>query len=333
MFDESRLDDPAALGEYGPLYRLATTGARLREESAEEVAGAVAALSDVRPRCVVVIGAEAELIATVAAASPVPLVAWTAPGLPTWAGPLDLVVVLAGADEAELAQCVEAGRRGAMLLVVAAQTSPVIDRFGPAPVVVTRDDDDLVAALLGLTVLERLGLAPGAAVGAVADACDAAAELSGPRHELGRNPAKELACALADRVPLVYGGSALAGLAAGRIAQALRQATGRPAVAAGAAGLAPLIEAVRPGNLFDDPVEGGQAGWDVCLVCLDEGSPDPGADHLTGLAVPRRVRVETIRETARSPVQRYVGLLQSGRYAAAYLGLCLTPNATERSRW
>ena len=83
-FDEARLDDQSALGEYDQQLRyLAQAGARIRVEAAD--AGLPEGL-ELKPRGVVVVGAEARLIrAVLEPVCPVPLIAWSLPGLPGWA--------------------------------------------------------------------------------------------------------------------------------------------------------------------------------------------------------------------------------------------------------
>ena len=64
-----------------------------------------------------------------------------------------------------------------------------------------------------------------------------------PSADLAGNPAKELAIVLAEATPLVWGGSVLAARAARRIAEALRRASGRAALAADADHLLPVLAA------------------------------------------------------------------------------------------
>src|SRR5690606_19787823 len=118
-FDESRLDDEAALaGADHVLRHLAQSGARVRlaaSEAAGEVAQATAAPGDARPRPVSAAGPDARLLRAVLEPwCPVPFVAWPGPGLPGWAGSLDLVVMLApdGSDAASASAVAEAVRRG-----------------------------------------------------------------------------------------------------------------------------------------------------------------------------------------------------------------------------
>jgi len=100
-FDESRLDDEAALATADARLReLAEAGARVRREAVEAAPGigaAVAAAGDAaRPRAIVAAGPDSRLLRAVLEPwCPVPFVAWPGPALPGWAGALDLVVVLA----------------------------------------------------------------------------------------------------------------------------------------------------------------------------------------------------------------------------------------------
>ena len=323
MFDDALLDDPEALDLRGEkLRRLALAGARLRLDHTEEMEAVASGLGGVRPRAVLVIGAEARLVrAVVEPVSPVPCVAWAMTALPPWAGPLDLVIVLAGSDSRLLPACLEALKRGSLLFVVAPQGSPILDESASAAMIPTHEDDPFTSALLVLKVLDLLGLGPSLDLDEVADALDAVADDCGPRHGLETNPAKNLACALADVVPLVWGGSVLAARASRRVAEALREATALPALAAEDEALLPLIEGSRPRDLFADPFEDGSVGLGFCLLILDDGEyPLKGVD-LARVARSRNIRVESIRCDHGNPVLRYAGLLHQGLFAACYLDL------------
>ncbi len=108
-FDESRLDDEAALATADVRLReLAEAGARVRREATEAEAGVAAAVATARdaqrPRAIVAAGPDSRLLRAVLEPwCPVPFVAWPGPALPGWAGGLDLVVVLApdGSDRSD----------------------------------------------------------------------------------------------------------------------------------------------------------------------------------------------------------------------------------------
>ncbi|MCL2736210.1 MAG: hypothetical protein FWD75_06215 [Propionibacteriaceae bacterium] len=323
MFDDSLLDDATVLRDRGERLRaLALTGARLRGEHTDEMSAVVAPLEGVRPRSVLVMGAEARLIRAVLEPScPVPCVAWPMTTLPAWAGPLDMVVILAGADDRLLAACREALKRGSLLFVVAPRESVIHDQAGAMAMLMTHEDDPFVAAVLALKVLDRLGLGPAIDLDQVADVLDLVADECGPRHGLEANPAKNLACALADAVPLVWGGSTLAARASRRVAEALRETTGFPALAADDHALAPLIVRSRPRDLFADPFESRGDSITFCVLILDDGDyPLAGVD-LVRIAESRNVRVDWIRADESNPVLRYASLLYQGLFAAAYLEL------------
>ena len=322
MFDDALLDDAEILQGSDKLRHLALAGARLRYDHTDEMALVVEGLSGIRPRSVLVTGAEARLVrAVVEPFCPVPCVAWAMPGLPPWAGPLDLVIVLAGLDSRLLPSCLEALKRGSLLFVVAPQGSPLLDESPSMAMIPTQDDDPFTAALLVLKVLDLLGLGPELDMDEVANALDSVAETCGPRYGLEANPAKNLACALADHVPLIWGGSVLAARASRRVAEALREATALPALAAEDEALLPLILGSRPRDVFADPFEDESGAMDFCLLILDDGQYALKAIDLAQIAEARNLRVEYIRSALGNPVVRYAELLYQGLFAAAYLGL------------
>lgn len=338
MFDESRLDDEHALAAADLRLRaLAESGARVRREAAaaaDAMATAVTRLGG-RPRAVVVAGPDARLVrAVLEPVCPVPFIAWSAAGLPGWAGALDLVVVLApdGGDPASASAVAEASRRGCQLVVACPASSLVADHLGgDATVFPVETSDHTAIAVVLLTFLARAGLGPAVDPDTVADALDAVAGHCSPYTDISVNPAKSLAIALGDAVPLVWGGSALAARAARRVAEALRLASGRTALAGDADHLLPVLEAARVRDLFDDPFEpsatSGRRGSGheprPVLVVLDDGDDDDlrgeSRRALTQAADQHDVRVELISAESGGPVARYAELILQGRYAAEYL--------------
>ncbi|WP_278259074.1 hypothetical protein [Nocardioides convexus] len=133
-FDESRLDDEAALGSADLRLRtLAESGARVRREvdaAASAIAEAVSRVGESRPRAVIAAGPDSRLLrAVLEPFCPVPFVAWPSPALPGWAGSLDLVVVLApeGGDAGTALAVAEAARRGCQLVVATPRESVVAE--------------------------------------------------------------------------------------------------------------------------------------------------------------------------------------------------------------
>jgi Bacterial phospho-glucose isomerase C-terminal SIS domain len=332
-FDESRLDDEAALATHdGPLRALAESGARVRRE-AGEAEGAIAegvarAVDLARPRAVIAAGPDSRLLRAVLEPwCPVPFVAWPGPALPGWAGSLDLVVVLApdGSDAGTASAVAEANRRGCQVVVACPPTSMVAEhaagRWSTILPTVTRDQ--LATAVVMLGYLDRVQLGPAADADEVAQALDDVAIACSPLRDLAVNPAKMLAIALADTNPLVWGGTVLAARAARRIAESIRRAIGRTALAGDAEHLLPVLEAAQQRDVFDDPFADAPPERRPMLLVLDDGSEEPvfreQRGRLLAAASSRGVRVETVRTDATSEVARYASLLLSGTYAAEYV--------------
>ncbi|GAA2179054.1 hypothetical protein GCM10009785_04180 [Brooklawnia cerclae] len=330
-FDDTRLDDPEVLASHDEqLRQLAGTGARIRIEAAD--ADLAAGATDVKPRGVVVVGAEARLVrAVLEPVCPVPLVAWSLPGLPGWVGALDLVVVLASRQDdsssALLATVAQAARRGCLLLVAAPAGSAVADAASSRTtlLVPTRTGDVMAAAVVVCSLLNRLGLAPEVNPEHAAEAADMVAEVSSPHRDLSSNPAKDLACGLGDADPLVWGGSVLAARAARRIAEALRLHSGRHALSADAGEMAQVMRHVRPRDPFADPFT-DDVQRRPALVLLDDQTSDVAAgqtSELRSLAEAKSVRVCELEAGSGTEVDRYVTLLMQGLYGATYLGIGL----------
>lgn len=336
-FDESRLDDEQALAVADLRLRsLAESGARVRREAgaaADALTEAVARARDTgRPRAVVAASPDSRLLRAVLEPScPVPFVAWPAPGLPGWAGSLDLVVVLApeGSDPGEAAAAAEAVRRGCQLVVAAPPDSLVAQHAAgrDSTVLPVTGGDQLATAVVMLTFLHQVDLGPEAGPESVAVALDEVALACSPHRDLSVNPAKALAISLADSIPVVWGGSVLAARAARRVAESLRRASGRGALAGDADDLLPVLEAARPRDVFDDPFAGDGTAARPSLVVLDDGNLDPitveQRQRLTRAADARGVRVEVVSSEAPTDVARYASLLLLGTYAAEYLRLGL----------
>lgn len=339
-FDDALLEDRDALRAAEPALRwLAGAGARLRiGASSAAAAGVLRAAFDAthRPRGVIVLGPEARLVrAVLEPQCPVPLVAWPFDSLPGWVGPLDLVVVMAGVGARPGLQgvVVEARRRGAPMLVAAAPESMVAEQAASkvTSLLPIGDADPLTTAVLVLELLHTWGLGPSVSPQTVADAVDAVAEQCSPHVDLASNPAKIVALGLADGMPLVWGGSVLAARASRRVAEALRRASGRPALAADSTDLAPLIAGVEPRHdLFADPFADDEpAQLRPVLLLLDDPSHDATARRERGelltLAARHDVRVCELPTTIERdrPVDAYSALLLRGLFSAAYLGIGL----------
>ena len=333
-FDDGLLDDETALARADVRLRyLAESGARVRLEAVgaqEAVVEAVQRLSDGQPRAVVAAGPDSRLLrAVLEPVCPVPFVAWPGPGLPGWAGSLDLVVVLApeGADQGTAGGVAEAVRRGCQLVVATPEDSLVGEHAQGryATLLPTRTRDQLAIAVVVLDLLDRVHLGPQTDPNVVADALDEIAVSCSPHKDLAVNPAKILAIGIAESNPVLWGGTVLAARAARRIAESIRRATGRTALAADAEHLLPVLEATAPADVFADPFADGGVTRRPALVLLDDLTGDPTMaetrDLLEQTARDHGVRVESITSEADGDVARYAAMLSTGTYAAAYLQL------------
>ncbi len=335
MFDETRLDDPQALASVDDdLREIAGWGAQVRLASgaADDALRTLPGRAGPRPRAVVAAGPDGRLLRTVLErVCPVPFVAWPHAGLPGWAGPLDLVVVVsargAGSvdDEATVAQAVH---RGCDLLVSCPVDSPLAATAAGAGLLLPAGSlDPLALSVPVLAALHEMGLGPQVGAEPVALALDDVAQRCGPGVTVDANPAKELALVLADHVPLVWGGSPLASRAARRVAEQMRTATGMPAVAGTVRQIEPLLASAPEHDIFADPFDdaddSASGAAPPALVFLDDGDPTSrdGQERLEDAARARDVRTHAVVADAGPDVARFATLLAVGRFTAAYLAV------------
>lgn len=332
-FDDRLLDDEQALTAADePLRALAQAGARVRHE-ANAGAEAMAALADApRPRAVVAAGADARLLRAVLEPwCPVPFVAWPGPGLPGWAGALDLVVVIApgGHSDDAATAAAEAVRRGCGLLVSCPAGSALAEAAASRSTVLlpTQTTDVLAVAVVVLQALHALGLGPEVDAEEVATALVETSLACSPRQDIARNPAKDIAVSLADAVPLVWGGSVLAARAGRRFAEALRAASGRAALAADAEHLLPVLRSAARPDIFADPFDDAPGERPPALLILDDGAQESSIrttrGRLLAAAEQHGVRHEVVSWTEGGQVSRYAALFATGQYAAVYLAIGL----------
>ena len=298
----------------------------------------MSAAGDTRPRAVVAAGPDSRLLRAVLEPwCPVPFVAWPGPSLPGWAGTLDLVVVLApeGSDTGTASAVAEAVRRGCQLVVACPARSLVAEHAAGrhSTVLPVTTGDQLATAVVMLELLDRLDLGPETDPESVAAALDDVAISCSPHHDLSVNPAKLLAIALADSLPLVWGGSVLAARAARRVAESIRRTSGRAALAADAEHLLPVIAASLRHDVFADPYADpyadpeSEADARPVLIVLDDGTEEASVreqrGRLVAAAEQRGVRIETLVAEGANEVARYASLLATGTFAATYLGVGL----------
>ncbi len=357
--DDAVLDDPAALAELdkGEMLRaVATGGAQVREATLLVEPELLAPLvEDDRPRAVVVTGMGGSGIAADVAAAvagrtcPVPVVAHRGHRLPGWVGPMDLVVAVScsGSTEETLSATDEALRRGARVVTVGADGSPLAARADSGRALHLRVDAHgrmPRANLWGLAVpvllvLDAVGLAdvPRDLLARTADELDRTAERCAPGVDTLDNPAKSLALALVGSLPYVWGASDVASVAAARTVAQLAENAKYPGVHG------PLTEVhhnqvvVMAGvfgslggeasedDIFRDRVDEGP-GWPRMrlLVLRDTDElPEVSRRAMASHAVAEEYAVPSSELTAEGehPVTRLASLVAPLDFATVYLAL------------
>ncbi|MGC9666811.1 SIS domain-containing protein [Planosporangium sp. 12N6] len=365
--DLDLLDDAEALAAADPggmLRATASAGAQVRESAAlaaEANLGSIAA--EGRPRALVVAGVgtaarTGEILATVAGARcPVPVLAHRSAGVPGWVGVGDVVIAVSasGRSPEALAAAEAAARRGARLVAIGAPDSELqaMAERARAPFIPVPRRAPARASLWALTVpvllaARALGLVKvnEADLAETATRLDMDADRCRPALESFVNPGKSLALDLANSVPVIWGSSSLATLAARRFADTLSSNARYPAVA-GALGEAGrgrvgLLDGVYGGlaeadrDIFADPAEDGDGGpTRLRLVLLrdgglsdeadDQGEPlaveERRADAVQALAERRGVRVSVVTAEGASPLERLASLVAVPDFASMYLGM------------
>jgi glucose/mannose-6-phosphate isomerase len=363
--DEALLDDASVIEANDPggmLRATASAGAQVREATALTAEVHLANLADEgRPRALVIAGAgtaarTGDFLATVAGPRcPVPVLAHRTSGVPGWVGAADVVIAVSasGRSPEALAAAESAGRRGARLVAIGAPDSPLqsvaerarapfvpVPRRAPArasfwalsvPVL-------LAARALGLVKITEADLAE------TASRLDADADRCRPTAESFVNPAKSMALTLAGSVPVIWGSSSLAAMAARRFGDTL-SANARYPVVTGELGEAgrgrvglldgyfgALAESTR--DIFADPDENEDApATRLSVVMLQDGGL--ADDEVSAPAAVEQRRIEALQEicdqrgvrwqllTAEggSVLERYASLATVPDFASVYLGL------------
>ena len=365
--DLNLLDDAAALERSDPggmLRATASAGAQVRESAAVAAEANLSAIGDEgRPRAVVVAGVgtaarTGDILETVAGPRcPVPVLSHRVAGIPGWVGAADVVIAVSasGRSPEALAAAEAAARRGSRLVAIGAPDSELqalaeraratfipVPRRAPAraslwglavPVL-------LAARALGLVKVVEADLAE------TATRLDAAAEACRTSLESFVNPGKSLALDLAHSIPVVWGSSPLATVAARRFGDTLA-ANARYPVIAGALGEAGrgrvgLLDGVYGGlaeddrDIYADPKEGVEDLTRLRLVLLRdgglaeederaEGEPqaveERRAEAVQELAERRGVRVSLVTAEGGSALERLASLVAVPDFASIYLGL------------
>jgi glucose/mannose-6-phosphate isomerase len=366
--DLALLDNAEALQRNDPggmLRATASAGAQVREAATLAAETDLSALADEgRPRAVVVAGVgtaarTGDILETVAGPRcPVPVLAHRSAGIPGWVGAADVVIAVSasGRSPEALAAAEAAGRRGARLVAIGApdsQLHALAERFR-APFIPVPRRAPARASLWGLAVPvllagRQLGLVKvnEADFAETAARLDADAERCRTALELFVNPGKSLALDLAHSVPIVWGSSPLATVAARRFGDTLAANARYPAVvgALGEAGRGRvgLLDGVYGGlaeadrDIFADPAEAeASSATRLRLVLLRDGGltaedeetdgepvavEERRAEAVQELAERRGVRVSLITAEGGSALERLASLVAVPDFASIYLGL------------
>lgn len=355
MSDELLLDDPARLEAADPegmLRAVASGAAQVREAVVLAREAGLGRLADEDlPRAVVVLGMggsgiAGDLLAAVAGSTcPVPVVSVRSHVLPTWVGAADLVIAVScsGGTEETLSALDEAVRRGCRLLVVGASGSPLhelasLGRGIFVPVTGGRQPRASVFALSTPLVLagDALGLlsCPPDEVEATAALLEQLAVRYQPGAETALNTAKSVALDLFGALPVVWGSSPLAGVAAYRFACQLNENAKLPAVwgslpEAGHNQVVPFdgpFARTSPDGLFRDRLdEPGETGTKMRLVLLRDPAEHPRvgrrAEVAARLAEERGIGVSELLAEGSSSFARIASLFALADWTSVYLGL------------
>jgi glucose/mannose-6-phosphate isomerase len=294
-----RLDNVALLEAADPssmLRQVASSAAQVREGAR---AAMEADLSDLiaggRPRAIVVTGMggsgiAGDVLAAVAGPGcPVQVTTVHDYRLPGWVGAADLVIAVScsGATEETLSAAAGAVRRGCRLLGVGSQGSPLaaLAEQASAAFIPVKPIGMPRSMLWGLSVplvavAGRLGIidTPEQAYEAAATELERVAHLCRPDSEAFVNPAKTLALELAGTLPMIWGTSPLAGVAASRLANQLYENGKYPAIP----GVLPEANHNQV-VVFDGPfAPGPSSGLSARLGGGLEPGPDDGLSPATG---------------------------------------------------
>ena len=364
---ESWVDDPDELAlrdSRDTLRALASAGAQVRESiTLSQEAGIERVGDGTRPRSVLVaavggtkvVGDVLRVLAE--AGSPVPVASRSNVPLPGWVGPLDMVIAvsLSGRAPGPLGLATEAARRGASLLTVGAEDSPLADVTRQARGVhvgVGRGRSSSRTALWSLLTpvllgAHQLGIADAStdALTEASTALDQKAEECRPSSESFVNSAKLAAVTLAPTVPMILGDGALTGVAAVRAAGMLARTARVPASYGSLPDAASEVVACfdgpftagggngtsagREADIFADPFLDGPAQPRLGLLMLrDVASENP--DSLRQVALADAVKAEAdaagckIVELVAAqghPIARLAGHLAMVDYIATYLAI------------
>jgi glucose/mannose-6-phosphate isomerase len=348
-----RLDDAALLEAADPagiLRQVASAAAQVRAAARAATEADLGELvAGGRPRAIVVTGMggsgiAGEVLAAVAGQGcPVQVTTVHDYRLPGWVGAADLVVAVScsGTTEETLSAAREAARRGCRLLGVGSPDSPLAALaeqaragfIGVQPSGMPRSmlwslSVPLVVSAARLGILEM----PEQAYEAAAAELERVAHLCRPDSEAFVNPAKTLALDLSGTLPMIWGTSPLAGVAAARFANQLHENGKYPAIA----GVLPEANhnqvvvfdgpfAAAPGAAVPGAAGEDQAPVPLRLVLLRDTHEHPQVarrrEESARIAAERGIEVTELAATGDQPLERLASLVLLIDYASVYLAI------------
>src|SRR5450755_3033338 len=346
MTAQERLDDVRLLETADPsgmLRQVASSAAQVRTAvrlAAETDLGLLAQAA--RPRAIVVTGmggsgVAGDVLAGVCGPGcPSQIVTVHDYLLPGWVGAADLVIAVScsGSTEETLAVASEAVRRGAQLVGVGGAGSPLqaIATQARAPFIPVVSAGMPRSTLWGLSTPLIFIAAEAGVIDVGEDVYEATAavleEVSfqcRPTSESFVNPGKSLALDLMGTLPMIWGSSPLAGVAAKRFAAQLNENAKYPGIAG------ELPEANHNQVVaFDGPFAPGrsldaESGFPLRLFLLADSGEHPQVARRRAasaeLASERGIRVSELTMAGKHPLERFASVVQLIDYATVYLGI------------
>lgn len=346
IWEPERLDDQHHLAEADPggmLRLVAASAAQVRTGHRCAVEAGVERLTaEGRPRAVVVAGVGGSalagdiLAAVCGPGAPVPVVTVRSYQLPGWVGATDLVIAVSwtGAAGETLALATEAVRRGCSFLAVGPAGSPLeavavqsSSVFVPIPVDGKPRPELWLLATPLVVAAATLGLArvDSTVYERVARTLEEIAHRCRPASDSFINPGKSLAMDVAETVPMIWGSSRLAAVAASRFASRLHEDAKYPAIAGELPAAAHDQVAVLDGPLAERDIFADTASRTLRLVVLRDLEEHPQVTGVREAAVrvaqDRDVPVTELAADGAHPLERLASLIGLTDFASTYLAL------------
>ncbi|MEU6997082.1 SIS domain-containing protein [Nonomuraea sp. NPDC046570] len=345
-WEPERLDDQALLREGDPggmLPAVASSAAQVRTAHRSAVEAGISRLAGFgRPRAIVVAGMGASSVAgdilnvVCGPGSPLPIVTVRGYRLPGWVGAADLVIAVSHSGETEetLEVAAQAVRRGSSLLAVGTAGSPLeaIARQASALFVPVTSGGQPRANLWALAIplvaaAAELGLTQAGPdlYENVAKSLEDIAHRCRPSSESFINPGKTLAMELAESVPMIWGSSPLAAVAAHRLADQLHENAKYPAIWGELPEAAHNQVVALDGPLAERDIFADTASRTLRLVMMRDTEEHPQVarrrEVSARMAADRGVPVTELVAEGAQPLERLASLIVLGDYASVYLAL------------